>query len=131
MTKITVKNALKKDLRNYKLNATNSLHLNPKVTIKTLPPFVPIPSSTNSTEKSENISTDYNQFIKEVLTRLDYTNSRGQKNRLYKITLLVGNFDESEIPLLENAPFIVTGTPLLSTEKLIAGGVIRVTAGLT
>ena len=128
MTNYTLKNVSEKDLKNYELSVTNSLPKAPKIP---LPPFVTGGDSSDLTEGYESTHTDYEAFMREVILKLQRIQFDGQKNRLYKITILVGSFDESEIPLLENAPFIVTGTPLLSTEKLIAGGVIRVTAGLT
>jgi hypothetical protein len=109
----------------------NVMSYSGKVTVTNLPESVIPTDSSGLIDSSESTFTDCDLFIDELQKRLERVISHGQKNRLYKITLLLGNFDESEIPLLENAPFIVTETPLLSTEKLIAGGVIRVTAGLT
>ncbi len=123
-----VKRSSKNALEYYDNFVMNSLLKTPKTP---LPPSVTSEDSTGLTGEYESTHTDYGEFLNQVIITLGRVRSHAQKNHLYKITLLVGNFDEPVIPLLENAPSTITGNPSQFTEKLIHGGVIRVTAGLT
>lgn len=86
-----------------------------KVTMTPLPSIVTNLSSPPLTDESESYSTDFQEFLSEVIRRLALVKSHGQKNRLYKITLLVGNFDETELLLQADAHSMMSGLDRLQS----------------
>ena len=86
------------------------------VTIADLPPFVTTRSSQPLTEEYDSILTDFQEFLREVELRLLRIRYEGQKNRLYKITLVVGNFDHKVEPWLGDAPYRITKTNPLPSQ---------------
>lgn len=100
---IPVNSSLKKSLKTYENSVINTSQKIPKIP---LPPSVTSRDSTISIEEYESTHIDFDQFCNRVLKRLVQVRSLGQKNRLYKITLLVGNFDEFRISSLGGVPFI-------------------------
>ncbi len=99
MTNYTLKNVSERDLKNYELSVTNSYRKIPKIP---LPPSVTSTVSMPLTEEFGNTFTELDQFLDAVVLRLLRIRYEGQKNRLYKITILMGNFDDVAKPLSGN-----------------------------
>ena len=116
---IPVNSSLKKSLKTYENSVINTSQKIPKIP---LPPSVTSHVSMPLTEGLEITSTDFEEFAEEVGQKLLKIRYEGQKNHLYKITLLVGNFDSREDFLLENARSITKEQALsLSTRIPIPG----------
>jgi hypothetical protein len=99
-----------------------------KVTISDLPDLQKglTSCSTNDTKyysgESESTHTDFEEFVREVELRLLRIRYEGQKNRLYRTTLWVGNVEDSERPSLESALFMMNELDLLSSTSQVIDG---------
>ena len=92
------------------LNITRTeplMFIGKNITISSLPPgkITTSRSSMPLIEESEITSTDFEEFLVKVRTALQRTMLNAQKNRLYRIVLAVGNFDDSELLWWGNARF--------------------------
>jgi hypothetical protein len=75
------------------------------VTIADLPKYAINNSWTKPTKELKNVFTDFDLFLVGVRTALQQTMLNAQKNRLYRITLWVGNLEKGAEHSLGSAPF--------------------------